>query len=126
MQEKTLKEIADILGIDKQKVYRYVKRNHINEAFISASKKYYDVDAQERIKAYFTHFSASNNVQKSNSNEALYDALLKQLDIKDKQISELQKLLDHEQQLNAINQTKIAELEDKQNKQNRHFWNKWF
>ena len=29
MGNKTLKEIADELGIDKQKVYRFVKKNHI-------------------------------------------------------------------------------------------------
>jgi len=28
---KTIKQIADNLGIDKQKVYRYIKKHRINE-----------------------------------------------------------------------------------------------
>ena len=29
---KTIREIANELGVDKQKVYRFIKQNHINEA----------------------------------------------------------------------------------------------
>ena len=28
---KTIKQIADELGLNKQKIYRYIKSNHINE-----------------------------------------------------------------------------------------------
>lgn len=28
---KTIKQISDELGVDKQKVYRYIKKNHIKE-----------------------------------------------------------------------------------------------
>ena len=34
---KTIRQIADELGIDKQKVYRYIRKNHINEAHQTAS-----------------------------------------------------------------------------------------
>ena len=43
---KTIREIANELGVDKQKVYRFIKQNHINEAHHEALQrsgvKYYD------------------------------------------------------------------------------------
>lgn len=33
---KTIREIANELGVDKQKVYRFIKQNHINEAVFDA------------------------------------------------------------------------------------------
>ena len=57
---KTLKQIADELGVPKQQVYRYVKAECINEvhhealeARQSKSVKYYNEAAESTIKAYF-------------------------------------------------------------------------
>ena len=57
---KTLKQIADELGVPKQQVYRYVKAECINEvhhealeARRSKSVKYYNEAAESTIKAYF-------------------------------------------------------------------------
>lgn len=57
---KTLKQIADELGVPKQQVYRYVKAECINEvhheafeAHQSKSVKYYNEAAESAIKAYF-------------------------------------------------------------------------
>lgn len=57
---KTLKQIADELGVPKQQVYRYVRAERINEvhhdadeAHQSKSVKYYDEAAENTIKAYF-------------------------------------------------------------------------
>lgn len=117
--EKTLKQIADELKIDKQQVYRFVQKNRINEARIDAKTKYYDEVAQDRIKSHF-----SNN--KSHQHDAVIDAILKQnealmkqIEIKDNQIQDLHKLLDQEQKLNAMNQQKIQALEDKQKEDNQ-------
>lgn len=123
---KTLKQIADELGIDKQKVYRYVKKNHIKEAVQDAQVKWYDETAQEHIKS---GIKKSKPHQRATS-EPLYDALLKQLEIKDKQIEALQKALDQEQQLHALSKQKILALEKKEEdpqsepaQQKRHWWN---
>lgn len=47
---KTIREIANELGVDKQKVYRFIKQNHINEAHHEALQrsgvKYYDEAAE--------------------------------------------------------------------------------
>lgn len=114
MANKTLKEIADELGIDKQKVYRYVKKNHISEVLQSASVKQYDEVAQKQIKQHFLENNHINETHQNHINDTVFDALLKQLEEKDKQIETLQRLLDQEQQLNAFNQQKIEMLEQKE------------
>ena len=136
--EKTIKQIADELKIEKQKVYRYIKKNCINEAHQKNGVMYYNEAVQERIKQAF---SSKTQNQRSTSNEALYDVLLKQsemlkneLEVKNKQISELQerlaecqKLLDQQQQLHALTEKKIELLEQKteetpQSKKKWRFW----
>lgn len=115
---KTLKQIADEIGIDKQKVYRFVKKNCINEVHQKNGVMYYDEVAESKIKQGF----ASKEVhQESASSEAVIDVLLKQsetlqkeLDIKNQQIANLQKLLDQEQQLRMVTEQKLLLLEEKQ------------
>lgn len=117
--EKTLKEIADELKIDKQRVYRYVKKNHIKEAYQKQSVMYYDKTAQGLIKSALTEKDHINDAHQNHINDTVNDALLKQLEVlqnqlteKDKQIADLHKLIDQEQQLNARNQQKIELLEN--------------
>lgn len=122
MAYKSLKEIADELNISKQKVYRYVKDNHIVEAVQNGQVKQYDEAVQEQIKQHFLKKEPHREPNQKHINDTVYDALLKQLEIKDNQIEQLQKLLDQEQQLNALNQQKIQLLEDKQNEPKHHWW----
>ena len=67
----------------------------------------------------------------------MIDMLKEQLEAKDKQIENLQKLLDQEQQLNAMNQQKILALETKLEEPNetdpeesdeipKGFWTRFF
>lgn len=123
------KQIADKLGVPKQKIYRCIKLNHIKEAHSEVVKGntvlMYDKQAIEQIESILkggatTSSEAHSEVHHEAVNEALNEAVLKQLDIlneqlkaKDKQIENLQKLLDQEQQLNAMNQQKILALETK-------------
>ena len=123
------KQIADKLNLPKQKVYRCIKLNHIKEAHTETVKGntvlMYDKQAIEQIESILqggasTSSEAHSEVHHEAVNEALNEAVLKQLDIlneqlkiKDKQIENLQKLLDQEQQLNAMNQQKILALETK-------------
>lgn len=61
---KTIREIANELGVDKQKVYRFIKQNHINEAHHEALQrsgvKYYDEAAETLIKQGFSDETASS------------------------------------------------------------------
>lgn len=124
------KQIADKLGISKQKVYRCIKLNHIKEALQETVKGntvlMYDKQAIEQIENILqgggtTSHKAPNEVHHDTANEALYEALLNQIDTKDKQIAELNerlaeahKSLHQEQQLHLLSKQRILELESKE------------
>jgi hypothetical protein len=102
---KTIKEIADEIGVDKQKVYRFIKQNHINEALHEALRrngvKYYDEAAETLIKQGFLDETASSEAHheahQNRINEAVFDAVIemlqKELEIKNEQIRELNERL---------------------------------
>ena len=110
--EKSIKEIATELQVDKQKIYRFIKSNSISAVNQNTSKrnsvKYYDEQAINLIRAHFLNRKdegLNHNINQSTSHSTSYDVLLKQievlqkqLEIKDKQISELHILLNQEQQ----------------------------
>ena len=119
------KQIADKLNLPKQKVYRCIKLNHIKEAHTETVKGntvlMYDKQAIEQIESILQGgATTSNEAHQKAVHDTVNEAVLKQLEIlneqlktKDKQIENLQKLLDQEQQLNAMNQQKILALETK-------------
>lgn len=102
---KTIREIANELGVDKQKVYRFIKQNHINEAHHEALQrsgvKYYDEAAETLIKQGFSDETASSEAHheahQNRINEAVFDAVIemlqKELEIKNEQIKELNERL---------------------------------
>ena len=95
---KTIKQIADQLGIDKQRVYRFIKKNRISEAHQTASNdtgvKHYDEAAETLIIQYFSkknrisevHPEAHQSVSNDTDNDTLIDMLKAELDIKNKQL----------------------------------------
>jgi IS30 family transposase len=105
---KTIKQIADELNVDKQQVYRYIRKNRISEAHHEAQVMWFD-DAAEII--INKHFSTSNHIsdvlhkphqttspdavsanlfpQVSGEVSALIAMLQKELDIKNEQIKDL-------------------------------------
>lgn len=111
--DKTIKEIADALGVDKQRVYRYVKKHHITEAYHDAQAMYFDEVAQNAIKKAFSENEAHHEKHQDRVNDAVYDALLKQLDAKDEQIRALQEALLGAQRLQALAEQKLMMIEDK-------------
>lgn len=137
---KTIKQIADELQIDKQKVYRYIKSNHINEALREAHQKnnvkYYDEAAQMQIKKAFAAKSTSKrSTSKSTSkvhHEALNEALLDTIDMlknelktKNEQIENLHTLLDQEQKLRLVAEEKILKIEEKKEETKKRFFSFW-
>lgn len=137
---KTIKQIADELGVDKQKVYRYIKKNHIKEVnqerftdvLQKNGAKYYDEVAEALIKQGFSDNTASDDVHQevhqNYINDAVIDTFLKQIEVlkneldmkndqikeKDKQLSDTLKALNQAQQLHAIAENKVKLLEEKQ------------
>lgn len=146
--EKTIKQIADELGIDKQRVYRYIKKNHINEAHQKNGVMYYNEAVESSIKQAF---SQKEPHQASASSDTVIDVLVKQSEMlkkeleikneelreKDRQIAEKdrqlnavhemlvtnQKLLDQQQQLTALQEKKLQLFDQKNMEQEkRHWW----
>jgi len=114
---KTIKQIADEIGIDKQKVYRYVKKNHINDVHQKDGVMYIDDVVETIIYKEFDVNDAHHDVHQNHINDAVDDVLVeilkKELDSKNEQILNMQKLLDQEQQLRMIVEQKNILLEEK-------------
>jgi len=94
---KTIKQIANELGVDKQRVYRYIKRNNISEAHHQNGVMYYDDATEMAIKQNFSNIPHQDEAHQKHISEAVSDtvndvliSLLKtELEIKNRQIDEL-------------------------------------
>lgn len=96
--EKSLKEIADELGVDKQRVYRFVKKNHITASSEVKQMKQYNEVAQMVIKSAFEKKSASSETHQRYGDHFTFDVLMKELDIKNSQLEAKDKQLLMQQQ----------------------------
>lgn len=114
--EKTIKQIADSLNLDKQKVYRFIKKNNISESHQKNGTKYYNDSSQTLI---FKHFKKENTSKKSHQSasfDTVISILQEELNVKNKQIEELQNLLNQQQQLQLMEQKKMHLLLDEAKK----------
>ncbi|MFI3731129.1 helix-turn-helix transcriptional regulator [Vagococcus fluvialis] len=135
---KTTKEIADLIGVSKSTVYRFIKSNAIHESRRTGSTLLYDESVQKLIQQ---HFDESNESQIDSQrisgesvdlvNKELVDVLknqidlqVEQLNIKDTQIAELQKSNDQLQQLFLLEQQKNTKLLE-ENIENKRWWQWW-
>lgn len=92
--EKTLKQIADELGIDKQKLYRFVVKHGISEIYQKNNMKYYDESAQLIIhQAFIKKDDRNDELDKDTIIEILKkqaETLKNELDSRNKQIEFVQ------------------------------------
>lgn len=121
---KSMKQIADELGIDKQKVYRFINSNHIKEVVQEGQTKLYDETAQSRISEHFKKFETVSKSSSQAVHTVLIDTLKKQieslendkmilhnqLEVKDKQIDALNETIKAQaQSINAREHNELAE-----------------
>lgn len=128
---KTIKQIADELGVSKQAVFKKIDNLGCRQQLTKIDNQFtVDEKLENTIKKAFSEkVNTFKNVnQSSTDNQKLTDYLTdtlkvlqqqnellsRQLEEKDKQISNLQKLIDQSQQLQAIAENKIKLLEQKQ------------
>lgn len=135
---KTIKQIADELGVSKQAVFKKIDNLGCRQLLTKIDNQFTVDEALENTikKAFSETISVHKTVNQSSTksstvNQNLTDyltdtlkllqqqnALLsKQLEEKDKQISNLQKLVDQSQQLQAMAENKIKLLEQKKEHQ---------
>lgn len=110
---KTIKQIADELGVPKQRVYRFIKRECINEAHQSGSLMHYDEAAESLIKNAFSKTNHISEAHQSASSDTAVDALIstlqKELESKNATIDRLTAALEHTTaSLEAAQQTAAA------------------
>lgn len=126
---KTIKQIADELGVPKQRVYRYIKSNHISETHQENGVMYYDDVAETAIKQAFLQKTTSSETHQNHINDTVIDVLKNQLEVKDRQIEQLQRTVEQltaaltaAQALNAADKQQLIQLEDK----HTSLWNRIF
>lgn len=93
---KTIKQIADELGVSKQKVYRFIVRNHITASSEVKQSKLYDEATEMLIKQGIledepyqkSHHEAHQNHINDTVSEAVIELLRKELEQKNEQLQE--------------------------------------
>lgn len=135
---KTVKQIADEIGIPKQRLYRYIKRECISEAHQRNGVMYYDEAAESLIKQGFPVDTVSDEAHHEVLHDAVTDAVIdmlqRELDIKNEQIKELNaRLAESNAALLAAQQTaKDAQAlhagtiqQQLTDGKRKGFWNRW-
>jgi len=133
---KTVKQLADELGISKQAIHKRLKSDlstSLQEfTTIVDGVIYISVDGEKLLKKVLSNKNTNNQTKQVDGNvdgnidskiiyilEKNIDSLQRQLEQKDRQIEQLQKLLDQQQQLTLIDRNKIKKIESKS-----HWWRK--
>jgi len=131
---KSTKEIADMIGLSKMTVYRYIKANNIIETSQNGRTLLYD-DTSEKliIKGLLTKDGVENNVASVTPDfneeyieklEKMNDLLKTEIDTKNIQIENLQTILNQQQQLLLYEQQKGTKLLE-ENKDTKKWWHWW-
>lgn len=91
---KTIKQIANELGVSKQRVYRYVKMNHIKMVQEGESLFLFDEAGEMLIKQHFSQNAASKSFQDEMVKDEVFLLFESQLEFMDEQIKSKDKLID--------------------------------
>lgn len=108
----SIKDFAAAIGVTKQAVYKQLNNKLQPYLKVVDGKKMIEKSA---LSLFDKKPEVNQEEQQTNNQltEKLIAMLQKELDEKNQQIAELQKLLNQAQQLNAMDKQKILELEDK-------------
>ena len=145
---KTIKQIADELGVSKTAVRKKIENLGLQSGLQKNGNQFAITEEQENLikSAFFgkedveTETKSQTETETKSQTEtetvsALVSMLQRELEIKNEQIRELnarlaesQKLLDQQQHLNAVsvsqNQNKVLELEAKTEEPKERWWQK--
>lgn len=130
---KTIKQLADEIGISKQRLYRYIKKNHINDVHHDTVNDvpviYIDDTLETLIKSHFlenchindVHHDTPSDTHHDVPSDTVFELLKMQLKEKDKQIEQLQELLKNQQILTHQANQKIELLETKKDAEHEEY-----
>lgn len=117
---KTVKQIADDLGVSKQAVFKKIDNLGLRKRLSKNGNQWLiDECIENTIKSAFLTTSRTTTSSSTGSQlvDGLVDMLQNELEAKNEQINQLQKLLDQEQQLRMVTEQKLMLLGEKQDDQ---------
>lgn len=122
--EWTVTRIADITGISRQKVYRFMIKSGFNPVNDKGKTHYYSVEDAEAV---IKHFTEQPKGKKEVQVGTEVERLQKQVDELNAQNERLTKLVDQGQQLllNEQQKSKQLQLELDKNKPHKQWWQFW-
>lgn len=132
---KTMKDIADILGVSKPTLFRFLKANSFQETFKQRNANMYDEMTTKAIIKGFKQEKREENFISSRNGETdkkmLIENLKEQISLlkrhdeeQKEQINKLHALLDQQQQLLLYEQQKNTKLLE-ENIENKRWWQWW-
>lgn len=127
---KSTKEIADMTGLSKMTVYRYIKANNITETSQEGRTLLYDDTSVKLIikgllvKDDVTDVTPNSNEEYIEKLEEINEILKTELDTKNEQIENLQTILNQQQQLLLYEQQKNTKLLE-ENVDSKKWWQWW-
>lgn len=113
---KTIKQIADELGVSKTSVRKKIDNLGLRSSLrLNGNQFAIDEEQEELIKSAFSEDkSQTKSETKTQTVSTLVSILQEELARKDEQITNLQKLLDQEQQLHMHTKQQLQLLEQKE------------
>lgn len=144
---KTIKQIADELGVSKTAVRKKIENLGLRSSLRKNGNQFAIDEWQETlIKQVFSEKTQTENANQTQTENHINDAVSKavmellrqeleqkneQLKEKDRQIAQLQKLIDQEQQLHMVTERKFQLLEQQQEQEksdiveDKKWWQFW-
>lgn len=131
---KSIKQIADILGVSKMTVYRFIKSNNITETSQDGRTLLYDDTSVNLIIKGLSDKTDVTDVTPNDASvfkedyviklEEMNVFLKKEIEDKNNQIESLQTILNQQQQLLLYEQQKNTKLLE-ENIENKRWWQWW-
>lgn len=115
---KTIKELAEICGVSKTAINARLKSlNIIAEKDATGTKIINEEDAKRIIEDFERTRTRKDKAPETpkSTNDNMIEILTEQLRAKDRQIEELQRIVNQEQQLRLFADQRLLALEEKQN-----------
>ena len=131
---KSTKQIADILGVSKMTVYRFIKTNNITETSQNGRTLLYDDTSVNLILKGLSNKTDVTDVTPNDTSDFKEDYVIKleemniflkkEIEDKNNQIESLQTILNQQQQLLLYEQQKNTKLLE-ENIENKRWWQWW-
>ena len=123
---RTIKELADDIGVSKVAVIKKIERLNIKNKMIRDGNRWLVPDELEStIKIAFNKYDKdnktdSNREENENITQTLVSMLQKELEEKNKQIESLQTIINQEQHLRMVTEQKLIAIEQKREEGNEN------